>query len=77
MWNIGIHNIRTNFHFLVQHKRLKSGAWNYLIEYPDKKFRTKDLEKVYHEDTNFKEAFDAAVKEAIQTEIIEPTIISS
>jgi len=71
----GFNNIRTNFHFLVQNKRLKSGAWNYLVEYPEKKFRTKDLETLYHEDDKFKKAYDIAVKECIQTEIIEPTLV--
>lgn len=71
----GFNNIRTNFHFLVQHKRLQSGAWNFLKSYPEKKFRTKDLEILYNEDVNFKVAYDAAVKECIQTEIIDPTLI--
>jgi RecA/RadA recombinase len=72
----GFNNIRTNFHFLVQNKRLQSGAWNYLKSYPEKKFRTKDLETLYNEDDNFKVAYDAAVKECIQTEIIDPTIVT-
>ncbi len=72
----GFNNIRTNFHFLVQHKRLQSGAWNFLKSYPEKKFRTKDLESLYTEDNNFKEAYDKAVKECIQTEIIDPTIVN-
>jgi len=72
----GFNNIRTNFHFLVQNKRLKSGAWNYLESYPEKKFRTKDLEVLYYEDDNFRKAYDIAVKECIQTEIIDPTIVN-
>ena len=71
----GFNNIRTNFHFLVQNKRLQSGAWNFLKSYPEKKFRTKDLETLYHEDVNFKEAYDASVNECIQTEIINPTLV--
>ena len=71
----GFNNIRTNFHFLVKNKRLKSGAWNYLETYPEKKFRTKDLETLYHEDDKFKEKYDEAVKECIQTEIINPTLV--
>jgi len=73
----GFNNIRTNFHFLVQNKRLTSGAWNYLITYPEKKFRTKDLETLYHEDENFRIAFDETVKECIQTVIIDPTLVKS
>ena len=72
----GFNNIRTNFHFLAQHKRLTTGAWNYLVSFPEKKFRTKDLETLYNEDTVFKTSFDAAVKECIQTEIINPTLIN-
>lgn len=72
----GFSNFRTNYHFLVSHKRLKSGAWNYLINDPDQqKFRTKDAENLYNEDPRFKTEFDKAVKECIQTEIIEPTIV--
>lgn len=72
----GFSNIRTNFHFLVENKRLKTGAWNYLESYPERKFRTKDLETLYNEDPIFKEKYDAAVKECIQTEIIDPTIVT-
>jgi len=71
----GFSNIRTNFHFLVENKRLKASAWNYLESYPEKKFRTKDLETLYNEDPIFKEKYDEAVKECIQTEIIDPTIV--
>jgi len=66
----GFSNFWTNYNFLVDHKRLKSGSWNYLISYPSKKFRTKDAEKEYNTDPDFKVAWDAAVKEAIDTEII-------
>lgn len=71
----GFNNIRTNFHFLVQHKRLKTSAWNHLESYPEKKFRTKDLEDLYYEDEIFRGKFDEAVKECIQTEIINPTLV--
>ena len=72
----GFSNFRTNYHFLVKHKRLKSGAWNYLIADPEQqKFRTKDAENLYNEDNRFKLEFDKAVKECIQTEIIVPTIV--
>jgi len=67
----GFNNFRTNWHFLAKNKRLKTGAWNYLPSYPDKKFRTKDAEIVYNEDPKFKEEWDKAVKEAIDVEIIQ------
>ena len=72
----GFNNFRTNYHFLVKHKRLKSGAWNYLISDPEQqKFRTKDAENLYKEDVRFKTEFDKVVKECIQTEIIDPTLV--
>ena len=56
---------------LNKEKRLSTGAWNYLVELPDKKFRTKDAPQLYNTDETFRKAYDTAVKEAINTEIIE------
>ena len=70
-FNSGFSNFWTNFNFLKNTKRINSGAWNFLISYPEKKFRTKSALIDYNEDENFKKAFDEAVKEAIQTEIID------
>ena len=67
----GFSNFWTNYNFLKTTKRLNAGAWNYLISYPDKKFRTKDAPQLYKEDSKFKEKFDEAVSEAIDTEIIK------
>ena len=67
----GFSNFWTNYNFLKETKRLKSGAWNFLIALPDKKFRTKDAPELYATDDEFKKGYDAAVKEAINTEIIE------
>lgn len=67
----GFSNFWTNYNFLAENKRLKTGAWNYLVSLPDKKFRTKDAPELYKTDEDFKNAYDAAVKEAIQIEIIE------
>jgi hypothetical protein len=67
----GFSNFWTNYHFLINTKRLSSGAWNYLVNMPDKKFRTKDAEKLYNDDIEFEAKFDEAVKESIQTEIVE------
>lgn len=67
----GFSNFWTNYNFLKLTKRLKSGAWNFLITLPEKKFRTKDAPALYDSDADFKTAFDAAAKEAINTEIIE------
>ena len=67
----GFSNFWTSYMFLVNTKRLKSGAWNYLITHPDKKFRTKDAENMYKTDPEFKNNFDALVTEAIKTDVIE------
>jgi RecA/RadA recombinase len=67
----GFSNFWTNYHFLITTKRLSSGAWNYLVNMPEKKFRTKDAEKEYYDNPEFKDHFDAAITEAIQTEIID------
>jgi len=67
----GFSNFWTNVNFLKTTKRLKTGAWNYLISMPDKKFRMKEARQIYKTDSNFQKAFDEAVKEAIQTEIVD------
>ena len=67
----GFSNFWTNYNFLKSTKRLNSGAWSYLVALPDKKFRTKDALELYNTDEDFRKAYDAAVKEAINTEIIE------
>ena len=67
----GFSNFWTNYNFLKLTKRLQSGAWNFLITLPEKKFRKKDAPALYDSDADFKAAFDAAAKEAINTEIIE------
>jgi len=67
----GFDNTYTNFRFLTDNKRMVTGAWNYLADYPTKKFRTRDLGSLYESDLDFKEAFDLAVKETLQTEVIE------
>lgn len=67
----GFSNFWTNYNFLKNTKRLNSGAWNYLVSLPEKKFRTKDAPELYNTDADFRKAFDEAAKEAINTEIVE------
>jgi recombination protein RecA len=67
----GFSNFWTNFLFLKETKRLNTGAWNYLVSMPDKKFRTKDAENLYNTDEDFRKQFDKSAKEAIETEIIK------
>jgi RecA/RadA recombinase len=67
----GFSNYWTNYRFLVDNKRMITGAWNYLADLTNVKCRTKDMLETYNTNPIFKEAFDKAVKETIQTEIIE------
>lgn len=67
----GFSNFWTNYEFLRDHKRMITGAWNYLVDLPEKKFRTKDALGIYNENEDFRNAFDKAAKETIQTEIVE------
>jgi RecA/RadA recombinase len=67
----GFSNFWTNYNFLATNKALKTGAWNYLVNMPEKKFRTKDAEDLYTDDSEFKKNFDKAVKETIQSELID------
>jgi len=70
-FNSGFSNFWTNYNFLTESKRLNTGAWNYLISKPEKKFRTKDALNLYKTDEEFRMDFDKASKEAIQTDIID------
>ena len=67
----GFSNFWTNYNFLKNTKRLNSGAWNYLVSLPDKKFRTKDAPNLYKTDSEFRQAYKDAVQEAIKSEIID------
>ncbi len=67
----GFSNFWSNFKFLVDVKRLETGAWNYLINLPNKKFRTIDCFSLYKDDSTFREAFDKEVKDAIKSEIVD------
>jgi hypothetical protein len=67
----GFSNFWTNYNFMNINKRLQTGAWNYLISLPDKKFRTKDAYTLYKDDEVFRNAFDVSSKETIQTEIVD------
>lgn len=70
-FNTGFSNFWTNYHFLIKSKLLNSGAWNYLVSYPDKKFRTKDAETLYYKDEEFRKKYDEAVQIGIKAEIID------
>lgn len=70
-FNTGISNFWTNYQFLAKNNYLTTGPWNYLKSIPNKKFRKSEAKQMYDEDSEFKEAFDNNVKEAINTLIIE------
>jgi RecA/RadA recombinase len=67
----GFSDFWTSYAFLAETKRMNTGAWNYLVSCPDIKFRTKDAESKYKENEEFREHFDKAVDEALQTEILD------
>ena len=73
-FNHGISNFWSNYHFLVTHKKISSSAWNKWADgETTNSWRTKDALDMYKNDTDgFKEKFDAAVKETIQSVIIDP-----
>ena len=62
----GVSNFWTNYNFLVDQGKIKSGAWNCLLRYPDKRFRTKDAIDLYATDSKFKEIFDSDLKESFK-----------
>jgi RecA/RadA recombinase len=68
----GFSNFWTNFEFLVDLKRIDTGAWNKIVSDPkQKKFRTSDVYQLYSTDQEFREIFDNEVKDAIKIEIID------
>ena len=67
----GFSDFWTSWDFLNATKRLHIGAWNYLINLPEQKMRTKDAELLYKENDKFKEAWDEAVDDAIKIDIQE------
>jgi RecA/RadA recombinase len=67
----GFDNFWTNYMFLVESGRLQTGAWNTLVSYPTKKFRTVQAFEMYNSDKEFKAIFDNEVRESIQKEIID------
>jgi len=67
----GFSNFFTSYAFLAEHKRLKTGAWNFLVNYPETKFRTKDALITYRDNKVFREAFDKEVDDCINVEITQ------
>ncbi|MEM3860822.1 MAG: hypothetical protein QW478_15745, partial [Candidatus Micrarchaeaceae archaeon] len=63
----GIDNVYTNFELLKKMKKINVSAWNSLVNYPDLKFRLKELRQIYNTDNKFKEKFDEEVFNTIST----------
>ena len=61
----GVSNFWTNYNLLADNGKLKAAAWSYLVEYPEKKFRTKDAQELYNTDSKFKSIFDKNVQEVL------------
>ncbi len=70
-FNTGFSNFWTNFNFLSETKRLITGSWNYLVELPEKKFRTRDAEELYMTNLEFRDKYDEISKKAIKEDIID------
>lgn len=71
----GFSDFWTNFVFLVDNKWIKPSGWNTLVNYPSKKFRTKEAEGLYTTDEDFRKAYDEAVTNCINEQIIKPNTV--
>jgi len=68
----GFNNFWTNYMFLIEHKRIiPGGGWNTITSMPAKRFRTIDAKDMFHNNPEFKQAFNEAVQETIKIEILE------
>jgi len=67
----GFSNFWTNYVLLKEHKRVNAGAWCSLIDMPELKFRQSEVLNIYNSNKEFKNAFDAHVKDVLKTEYIE------
>jgi len=62
----GFNNLYTNMEILKAQKKLVTGAWSYLKDYPEKKFQgIKKLKDVYLQDPVFKQKYDEIVQETL------------
>jgi len=67
----GFSNFWTNFELLKDTKRIQSGAWVYLKDYSEKKFRQKEVIEAYRTDEKFRTLFDQNVEDVLKTEFID------
>ena len=64
-------NFWTNYEMLKTFKYIKPGAWTYLTDMPEVKFRQKEVFNVYNTNVDFKNAFDSNVKDCIRINFME------
>lgn len=72
----GFSNFWTNYEFLKETKRIKSSAWSCLENYPTKKFRQYQAIEFYKEDPEFRKAWNEALDDAVNKELIQPNIVT-
>jgi RecA/RadA recombinase len=73
--NRGFSNFWSNYKFLMDKKKIDTGQWHNLVNYPTKKYRVKDAQNLYETDVDFQTAFKELVRNTINLEIIEPNSI--
>ncbi len=62
----GVSDLYSSFELMKKHKLIVAGSWHYLTNFPEKKFRVKELESVYNSDPKFKEVFDSEIDALIE-----------
>jgi RecA/RadA recombinase len=70
-FNTGFSDFWTSYHFLVKHKAIKTGAWNYLMSNPEVKIRVKDIENKFETEEEFRNMFNKAVDDTIKIHILD------
>jgi len=60
----GFDDFWSSYVYLAENGRLNTGAWNYLQNLPNVKFRTKEAKTFYNTNPSFKEAFDKEIEDS-------------
>jgi len=61
----GFDDVLSNLLLLKKMKKVTMSAWSYLKNYPEKKFRIREIKTLYNTNPEFKKHYDISVKEAI------------
>ena len=67
----GFSNFWTNFELLKKFKRIQSGAWCILSQYPSKKFRQYQAIELYNTDPEFRQIYNSEVQDVIKKEYLD------